>query len=717
MASTSAVAPEIQKENRVHRLLLFVEYLYLMRFPLLAAVILAAGLPCGFVFAPSMFVGLFDAGRFWGYSFIVFMEFQLAWSIMITIRLILVYGRDRFKSLADLGWQEPQEIHSLHLASFGLLAVPSLVLTWIGSEDIHVWAKLGGTLLGMAASLLILLFAGILHFRIERGAGVTVAKVLPWVRKYAGYIPKSDWEKNRWRFWKAMDRAFGRLPHEMTDGLMRDDSRPDGTKLRYFRSGHEVAFGLFLVLVLVYALGFFYAPNLVSGHRQPAALFYLLFLLVLSTWFFYLAAFILDRFRLPVLTTLLLLSLATGFFRTDHIYNVVESPKHDELLPGDVIRKWDHGPRQGFGRPLTVVATAGGGIQASAWTAQVLSGLQQECGPDKFSSSLLLVSSVSGGSVGAMYALAPYDSSGNYPTDPERLRRIRGNANRSSLSAAGWGMLYPDGLRTVMLLGSLVPQHWDAGWALENAWINDWSNPPNLNDWRADVQRGTRPAVIFNATAAESGERFLISTTELKTAGGMQFGRDYNGWDLPIARAARLSATFPYVSPIARASSANQESERVHVADGGYYDNSGLLGALNWLNEAKSDLNGRTVILITIDSKSGAPAAGKSWSWQKQLVAPISTMLSLRTSSQHYRADFESALVRESLVKNGVNVVSAQFNYSGDMPLSWHLNATQKRNVEKAWESRTATDDIRKAKQVVFAALGCQEMKVAEARK
>jgi hypothetical protein len=327
----------------------------------------------------------------------------------------------------------------------------------------------------------------------------------------------------------------------------------------------------------------------------------------------------------------------------------------------------------------------------------------------------LLVSSVSGGSVGAMYALAPYDNAGTYPSDPESLAKVRYDASRSSLSAVGWGLLYPDTLRTLPLIGAFIPEDRDRGWAIENAWITGWNSPPRLSDWRHGVELGTRPAVIFNATAAESGERFLISSTELSEPGGMQFGSDYNGWDLPIATAARLSATFPYVSPIARASGGNEEKKRVHVADGGYYDNSGMVSALSWLTEAQKDLKGRTVILIEIDSGSGVPAGGKSWSWQRQLVAPISTMLNLRTSSQHYRGAFESDLVKSWLDANGVTVILAPFTYSGDTPLSWHLNTQQKKNVEDAWEFPTT--EIVNAKKEVFDALGCQDASRAEVRK
>jgi hypothetical protein len=212
--------------------------------------------------------------------------------------------------------------------------------------------------------------------------------------------------------------------------------------------------------------------------------------------------------------------------------------------------------------------------------------------------------------------------------------------------------------------------------------------------------------VIFNATAAESGQRFLISSTELSTPGGIQFADAYNGWDLPVATAARLSATFPYVSPMARASAGNDEKSRLHVADGGYYDNSGIVSALSWLIDAEKELRGRTVILVTIDSNSGSPAVGRSWSWQKQIVAPVATMLNLRTSSQQYRGMFEADLVEESLESSGITIIPAPFTYSGDMPLSWHLNATQKRNVEQAWE--TPTNELLNSKNKVLAALECQ---------
>lgn len=51
---------------------------------------------------------------------------------------------------------------------------------------------------------------------------------------------------------------------------------------------------------------------------------------------------------------------------------------------------------------------------------------------------------------------------------------------------------------------------------------------------------------------------------------------------MKVRTAARLSATFPYVTPIARHSLG---IHLAHVADGGYFDNFGVFTAVNFLDD------------------------------------------------------------------------------------------------------------------------------------
>jgi hypothetical protein len=333
----------------------------------------------------------------------------------------------------------------------------------------------------------------------------------------------------------------------------------------------------------------------------------------------------------------------------------------------------------------------------------------------------VLVSAVSGGSEGAMYFVGSYEKDGAVP--PGALGDIRQNAYHSSLSSVGWGLLYPDLLRIVPVLGSaatpLLGNSVDRGWALERDWLRNWAGhasttEPTIGEWSDDVARGTRPAVIFNGTAAESGQRFLMSSTTLLPDPRFQrgylpsilFWDAFKGLDLPVATAARLSASFAWISPMARAST-GEPRFRVHVGDGGYYDNSGVVSAMEWLIAAGDSIKTHPVYIVLVDSTPGWPAAGESWTWQRQLTAPLETLQSVRTSSQQARAQFELQLATDVLMSKGFHVKPVRFRYPSDSltPLSWHLTPHQQKNIGEAW-SRPSTDLIAQ-REILLRGLEC----------
>jgi len=302
-----------------------------------------------------------------------------------------------------------------------------------------------------------------------------------------------------------------------------------------------------------------------------------------------------------------------------------------------------------------------------------------------------------------MLVVQPYDEQGNYPTD---LSSVRENAARSSLSAVGWGMAYPDLARTAPFAGVLVPQTLDRGWSLENAWTwrGNGKETPTMRQWRTDVVNGTRPAVIFNATVSENGNRFLISSTDTTSAGTKRFFELYPTADIDVATAARLSATFPYVTPLARASN-QPASAGFHIGDGGYYDNSGLLSVVEWLQEAAPQLEHHEVVLILIDAKPGSEAAGQAWSWQRQLVGPMATLLNVRTSSQQLRDSIELEIAKSYLGNLNVKIKPAPFLFASDVatPLSWHLTPSQIEEVHNSWWYGKNPE----SRDMVYGALGC----------
>jgi hypothetical protein len=678
--------------------LAIVEYSYLIRFQILFSALLAVLLPVFYWVVPSVFVGLFDAVHRVSFTLVVWAAFQLAWIVMITSRLVLVYGADRFPGVNTL---RIRDANSRTVVLFGLLAIPFIVVLCLGTLDLSTPQKAEGVVAGLAAAILCLLVIAKLHFLIEDDSGHTANRIFPSF----GFLRHTH-EKRRLALWRFLDRLVQTLPPKLQDGLIRDGQ---------LRSGHQLAtISLSILLLLYVTIGVVYIPKWVSPERQPAAILYVLLLSAVLLWLFSGAAFFLDVLRVPVLTSFLILSLLTGLIRTDHHFHISPHTSVQSLPPEIVIESWarhyrDSKPTRENPRYAIVIATAGGGIRAAAWTAEVLLRLREQCGPE-FSSSLLLVSSVSGGSVGAMNVLSAYDSSTRdflkSSTSPDE---IRASARRSTLSAAGWGLVYPDYLRTMPFIGSLLPETVDRGWALENAWISGWKTPPNMSDWRAEVARGNMPAIIFNATAAENGKRVIIASidTNSNSTGAMPFYRDFSGYDIPVSTAARLSATFPYISPEARASTGS-DLVRVHIGDGGYYDNSGILGALEWLREAKPalDKGQYKVLFLTIEAAESPPKTTQSWSWQKQIIGPIKTLLSVRTSSQQDRDSQELQLEQEvfgrawtekpirfvySVPANSViddeTLLAKSLQPDESSPLSWHLNKVQIERITKAWNT------------------------------
>jgi hypothetical protein len=295
------------------------------------------------------------------------------------------------------------------------------------------------------------------------------------------------------------------------------------------------------------------------------------------------------------------------------------------------------------GKPLIIITATGGGLHASAWTAAILAHLEQTLGPD-LHKHLLLASTVSGGSVG-LFAYLRELKAGTLD-DSRRaaaFERMEGAAQCSSLEGVGWGLVYYDLPKAFIPVipyffppsagaGNLTgtPLLKDRTWSLRRSFERNLSNDYCEKLWRADgnpdsssnaqpplesqtgggfltlrtfLDTSAFPAFTMNTTAAETGERFLLANYAIPYE-DLDLGPNYRARsflatygsspdpdgkfaDLPLATAAQMSATFPYVSSAARVPmSVDNEVNSVHFVDGGYYDNDGTASAIEFLHYA-----------------------------------------------------------------------------------------------------------------------------------
>jgi hypothetical protein len=276
--------------------------------------------------------------------------------------------------------------------------------------------------------------------------------------------------------------------------------------------------------------------------------------------------------------------------------------------------------------------------------------------------------------------------------DENRLQQLAG---QSSLAAVGWGIAYPDNLAVrpfVLLFGD---ETLDRASAMQQAWGRGWDGAgATLAQWRKAAADGTQPAVILNSTVIETGQRMEISNVDPMLPDGdsaVSFAAQMRNCDLGVLTATRLSATFPWVSPVPRTETKSCAGKySYHFADGGYYDNFGVDSAVDWLTRSKLEkrgLEGHKLLWLQIIAfpDDGLPGA-KNWGWIDQGMAPVNGMMDVRTMSQRENA----RQLRDGYIGRFGDASGSkayQFVYQGqNAPLSWHLLRSQKHAIDQTWD-------------------------------
>src|SRR5262245_25741191 len=129
----SVASPAPQQYPRLQRLIEWLTYAYLIRFPLLTAAALI-GIPYAAFFtgARSLLENLFDLSPV-AIMLVTMTVLLAAWSVMITARLTLTYSGERFgvvqARVGSLGWR--------HIMLYGLLAAP--IIAGVVYEIAELW--------------------------------------------------------------------------------------------------------------------------------------------------------------------------------------------------------------------------------------------------------------------------------------------------------------------------------------------------------------------------------------------------------------------------------------------------------------------------------------------------------------------------------------------------------------------------------------------------
>ena len=444
--------------------------------------------------------------------------------------------------------------------------------------------------------------------------------------------------------------------------------------------GHwELSIVLLLFLLVFLSLALVNSPN--EDTQIVPIIAYIGLIIAISTAGLSGISFWLDRYRIPTTAVCVVISLVVFQFpfSRDYVFFVDNSQRQDQTVTPtprltEVIAERSIPkstlPDSDGERTLIVVTAPGGGIHAAAWSAEVLTRLHARF-PNTFWDSLGVVSAVSGGSVGSMIYLGRME--GVQESELETaLNDVRLRAQRSSLEAVFLGATYHDFLNLGRVLQLGID---DRGTEVEKFWSR---HLPHADDtlaaWGERSSAGKLPVAIFHAIEAKSGRRILLSPVVidpsrrlLGATEPLEFRALGSGvYDMPVSRAVRLSATFPYITPLSRPELVSEPppgKESVlptvvaRVGDGGYADNEGIVTAVESINElieefgemSRAERSFDRILLIRIQASPEVertlPKRGTFEPWTYAFLGPLLTLGNVRASSQAERGEVEIDLL------------------------------------------------------------------------
>jgi predicted acylesterase/phospholipase RssA len=721
----------------LHTGTLTLRFLYLSRAPLIILLILAAFGPIALGPAVDLLGGILVAGNFIGVAVTTAAAIAVVFACGTQINIVRAHAWERVQD------RSLRILRGRALASYvfwtGVVAAASLLFSVaLVSLSLTVWRIAAGVVVG-AGTVLVLLFiielaAAYLSFK---PSGRPLPQLAVPFRRVGWLAALLNQATN------AAPPAFkslvsgGFASRLFGNGSGYVETLPNGQ--RRILPGHTFAtiqfvltFALFWLVLYRKSLpgdSFFYglSPQQTDAAFLVPTVTSIVLLLLLNGWVLAALAFFLDRYRIPLFTIVLAAALITGgWSRTDYrVPTNRESTDYQLATPGQVLKAFGD-------RPL-VVAAAGGGIQAGAWTMRVLRGLDESLN-GTLRQRVAMISSVSGGSMGALY----------YGAFEDKLDDAEQQALKPSLDEVATAFVRRDIFGVIGL--RLGP---DRGAALEETWERRLPEAPEgsrtLRGW-SDAARdfavgtnGTRPfpAFLFNSTVVETGRPIAFATTQfptrqyrtrigegtqeyptvesanfiLRLADGDDAARDIG---LKVVTAARLSAAFPYVSPAATLDMKTDAVEPYHLVDGGYYDMYGLVALSQWVDDALEEMSRNNEVLPSTigvviarglaasDSalpREGAPAqpfdkaiANQGWRWQ--LTAPPAAGLHAHLFAQWAGGMQTLRLLIGKWKGRGVKIIPRLFDYPGEgettpvcqaSPLSWKLTTPQQQCLESAW--------------------------------
>lgn len=341
--------------------------------------------------------------------------------------------------------------------------------------------------------------------------------------------------------------------------------------------------------------------------------------------------------------------------------------------------------------PVYIAAAQGGGIYAAYHAATAFTKITEYF--PSFPQHIFAISGVSGGSMGAsVFSSLVKVGAINGQTLSQTASQLFNSDLLAPLLTMG---LFPD------LIQRFIPfpiVDWDRATGLEVAFEKAWDklpfpnqdNPLRQSFYQHWQPQGIAPALVLNTTVVETGDRLVISPFKIQLPNKQNIAIDEPDLDLKLSTAAVLSARFPYFTPVGWYQRSSDNS-KLRLADGGYFDNSGIPTALD-IGQSLQKIKGygttfEIVYVSLIDGQFNGSTTKLNSEGLNEVLSPVRALFSARQSRSRSAVELSTFTVNDGIDDPLKYKFRTLFlKKSGDgvkLPLGWLISKRSRKFIDR----------------------------------
>jgi hypothetical protein len=408
-----------------------------------------------------------------------------------------------------------------------------------------------------------------------------------------------------------------------------------------------------------------------------------------------------------------------NFEKTDVKYDILQQDIANTL---SILEKWKTKntlSTDPLKKPkLVFINTSGGGLRSSLWTFSTLQYVDSLLN-GKLLSQTQLITGSSGGMIGAAYLRELYlEKQKNEIQDYYACKYVT-NISEDLLNPIAFKIATTEWFPMQHFTVDSNEYPKDRAYALEHKLEDNTNNAFNkrLSDYQLSEANSKIPMMIFSPTIVNDGRKLLISpqgisyltqnaqtnrTTYNKLYDAIEYSRFFEQQGASktlFTSVLRMSATFPYISPIVSLPS----EPRIEIMDAGLRDNFGLETTLHFIrifNDWIAQNTSGIVIIQLRDKHKNAPIEDNP---SQTLLQTLSKPMGILYSNLFDIQDFnQSQQIQTADVwcKSPIEIIDLQLhNEKNDhISLSWHLTNKEK---QKLFQSINFADNQEAIKRII----------------